>query len=201
MDKFHSFFQFIVHLNGTTITLIAMIITTVATVTLAELTRRYVNLLSRQTDPCVVLRVVPDYTRPSIIQLEVRNIGYGLAEDIKFEFSNPIPEKAYGMNPDNVEKPGDMKNGPLINGIPFLVSNEFRRIDWGQYHGLKSALGDKKIIVTCRFKKGKKEMRPTILQIEIESFANCAIPETIDLKIVNILDLIATQLKRINKTD
>ena len=45
-----------------------------------------------------------------------------------------------------------MSEGPLMNGIPALGPGECRKIDWGQYGGLKEAIGDSKIIATCYFK-------------------------------------------------
>lgn len=177
-------------------------ITALSTIFLAILTGIYVwltkKILSQQTDPCVVLYVALDFERPSIIQLIVKNIGYGLAKDIRFEFSEKIPDKAWGTNPEHIEKACEMESGALIDGIPALVPGEYRRIDWGQYHGLKAALLNKKIIVICKFKKNTKEMQPTISYLEIESFANCATPELIHSTIATNLGLIAKQLEKIN---
>jgi hypothetical protein len=48
-----------------------------------------------------------------------------------------------------------MTEGPLIEGIPSLGPGDSRKIVWGQYYGLKKALGDEQLIVTCEYKHGK----------------------------------------------
>lgn len=63
-----------------------------------------------------------------------------------------------------------MTEGPLINGIPALGPGECREINWGQYGGLKEAIGDRNIIATCRFKKDSKEMPPITCPLDVESF-------------------------------
>lgn len=114
-------------------------ITALATLILAGLTFVYVvltrKILAGQSEPCVVLTVVHDQQRSTILQLVAKNVGAGLARDVRFEFSHPVPARAFGMSPENVEKPGLMEDGPLIDGIPALGPGESREIDWGQYHG------------------------------------------------------------------
>ena len=77
-------------------------VTTAATVILAFLTAIYViltrKILQSQVEPCVVITVVHDEKRFSILQLVVENIGNGIAHDIKFEFSRSIPMKSMGLN-------------------------------------------------------------------------------------------------------
>ncbi len=170
-------------------------ITAFATLVLAVLTFIYVRLtgkiLSTHSDPCVIVTVVHDEDRPTIIQLVVRNIGSGLAHDIKFEFSRPLPARAFGLTKDNVKEATEMRDGPLINGIPALGPGECRKIDWGQYGGLSAALGDEPIIVTCRFKKNGKEMTPIQCPLDVESFAGTVAAEKPIAKVAKELEKIS----------
>lgn len=151
-------------------------ITASATLTLAVLTFVYVvltrKILAAQSDPCVVLTVVHDKERSTILQLVAKNVGPGLARDVRFEFSYPVPARAFGTSPENVEKAGLMEDGPLIDGIPALGPGESREIDWGQYYGLIAAIGEREITATCRFKKGSKEMTPVECPIDVKSFSH-----------------------------
>lgn len=83
-------------------------VTSIATLILAILTFLYVRLTSKiltsQSDPCVVVTVVHDKDRPSILQLVARNVGSGLAKDIRFSFSHPLPSNAFGLTGLNSKK-------------------------------------------------------------------------------------------------
>ncbi len=147
-------------------------VTSIGTLILAILTFVYVRLTSRilssQSDPCVVLTVVHDKDRPSILQIVARNVGPGLAKDIRFTFSRPLPAKAFGLTGLSSKKVETMSEGPLISGIPALGPGESREIDWGQYGGLKEAIGNNKIIATCYFKKDSKEMKTIVCPLEVD---------------------------------
>jgi hypothetical protein len=172
-------------------------ITALATLVLAFLTFVYViltrRILSSHSDPCVVLTVVHDEDRRTILQLVAKNVGTGLAHDVRFEFSRPIPAKAWGLSADNAKKAEEMIDGPLLNGIPALGPGESRKIDWGQFGGLKAYIGDSKIIATCRFKKNGKEMPPTICPLDVESFSGTVAAES-------PLSKTAKELESISKT-
>ena len=149
-------------------------VTAVATIVLAILTYRYVKLtrkiLATQSEPCVILTVVHDDDRATVLQLVARNVGTGLAHDIRFEFSRPLPSRAFGLSESDAKEVTEMKDGPLIDGIPALGPGECRKIDWGQYGGLVAALGNEPILATCKFKKDGKEMRPTQCPLDVASF-------------------------------
>lgn len=49
-------------------------------------------LLREQNDPQVIVYAISDKRRPSIINLVIKNIGKGIAFDVAFDFSEPIPE-------------------------------------------------------------------------------------------------------------
>ena len=176
-------------------------ITTFATLVLAVLTGIYVwltrRILDAQSDPCVIITVMHDEDRPSMLQLVVSNVGTGIANDIRLEFSRPLPAKAFGISEEEAKQPEEMTDGPLIDGIPALGPGECRKIDWGQYGGLKKALGDSQIVATCRFKKQEKEMKPMICPLDIASFKGTAAPKSSSAKAADALEKISKSLNRI----
>ncbi|HBF98833.1 MAG TPA: hypothetical protein DDW95_09810, partial [Alphaproteobacteria bacterium] len=175
-------------------------ITALATLILAGLTFVYVvltrKILAGQSEPCVVLTVVHDQQRSTILQLVAKNVGAGLARDVRFEFSHPVPARAFGMSPENVEKPGLMEDGPLIDGIPALGPGESREIDWGQYHGLIAAIGEQEITAICRFKKGSKEMPPVECPLDVKSFLHTSSASTTAENSARALDKIANDINQ-----
>jgi len=176
-------------------------VTAIATIGLALLTFVYVNLtrkiLLAQSDPCVVITVVHDDDRSTILQLVVKNVGTGLAHDIRFEFNHPIPARAFGITGDKSKKTIEMKDGPLIDGIPALGPGETRKIDWGQYGGLTTAIGDSKIIATCYFKKNGKEMPPTKCPLDVASFSNTVAVTSPAAKSAHELEKISKEIQHI----
>jgi hypothetical protein len=172
-------------------------VTAIASLILAILTFIYVNLtrkiLSSQSDPCVILTVVHDEDRSTVLQLVAKNVGTGLAHDIRFKFSHPIPAKAWGIAVDKSEKADEMKDGPLITGIPALGPGESRVIDWGQFGGLKASIGDLKIITNCYFKKNGKEMPPITCPLDVDSFLGTVAAES-------PLSKTAKEIEKISKT-
>ncbi len=176
------------------------VLNTVAAVVLALLTGWYVMLtrkiLESQSDPHVIFTVKHDKDRPSLLQLVVRNAGNGLARDIRFEFSRPVPSRAFGLDIKETKKRkfDYMTSGPLINGIPALGPGETREIDWGQYAGLRAALGDEPISVICKFKKNTKEMTPTEFILEVDSFAGTTAAESQTHKISGQIEKISQDI-------
>lgn len=175
-------------------------VTAAASILLALLTFVYVRLTKRiidsQTDPCIFVSVVDDDDRPTVIQLVIKNIGTGIARDINFEVSRPL-FKAWGVSPTDEIKVESMQKGPLIDGIPVLGPGEKRRITWGQYGGLKKALGDDPIIVKCRFHKGKKLMPTIECKLDVKSFAGTAANEKPILTIARQLEKISSNLEHV----
>ena len=167
-------------------------ITALATLTLAFLTYVYVrltkNILEVQSDPCVIVVVRHDDDRSSVLQLVITNIGSGVARDVRFELSRPLPKQAWGLNPEKANPAETMTDGPLINGIPALGPGETRKTDWGQFGGLKAAIGGSPIVVTCKCKKGNKEMEPVECPLEIDSFVGTVAAESPASKIASNLE-------------
>lgn len=101
-------------------------------------------------DPHVIIYADPDRTQPSLICLIIENVGRGLAKDVKFTFSRPLPQRAFGFEDAPVPKP--MEDGPLITGIPSLGPGGRREIAWGQFGGIHKGIGDDVVMVTVHFK-------------------------------------------------
>jgi hypothetical protein len=171
----------------------------IATIVLAILTFIYVRLTKRiieaQSEPRVILSVIHDEARSSILQLVVRNVGSGLAQDISFQFSRPIPHRAFGISIDQAKTAEEMKDGPLIDGIPALGPGEERRIDWGQYGGLVKNLGGEPVIVKCMFKKNGKKMPPVECKLDVKSFKGIVAAEVPIAKIARDIEEISNNLK------
>jgi hypothetical protein len=107
----------------------------------------------------------------------VKNVGSGLAHDIHFNFSRPIPAKAWGMDVESAQLVESMTSGPLIDGIPTLGPGEERRIDWGQYWGLIKNLGEELITAEISFKKKEKTMPVVKCILDVKSFQGTVAPK------------------------
>lgn len=103
-----------------------------------------------------------------MLQLVAKNIGSGMAHDVRFEFNHPIPARAFRVTEAEAMESTPMTDGPFISGIPALGPGDVRKVDWGQFGGLQKALAGRNIIATCRFKKDGKEMPPTKCPLEVE---------------------------------
>lgn len=151
-----------------------------------------------QIDPDVLVYVSPDERRPSLIILIIENIGRGLAKEINFNLSRPIPKKAYGIG-DDAKVPENMDYGPLINGIPALGPGSKRIITWGQYGGLKKGIGDDVVEITATYKSDAplgmfKRCHKSVCPVDIKSFAGT------DVSDKNWDKKTADQLEKIAKT-
>lgn len=178
---------------------LSALVTTLATCFLALLTFIYVRLtrkiLEAQTDPCVVLSVISDQERSTIIQLVAKNVGKGLAHDISFDFSRPIPARAFGMTSDKANVAKTMVNGPLVDGIPALGPGEERKIDWGQYGGLIKNIGLEPVIVRCHFKKNGKAMPPVECKLDVKSFEGTVAAEAPIAKVAREVEKISENIR------
>jgi hypothetical protein len=155
------------------------VVTAIATVVLAVLTGFYVwftyGLLRTQIAPHVVIYARSDELRPTLIELVIQNVGRGVATDVRFEFSRPMFHRAYGVTEEEAQAhpPRPIDAGALVTGIPALGPGEMRRITWGQFGGLKRALGDEVITATVRFREqGGRECRPVVTQLDVRSFTH-----------------------------
>ena len=99
----------------------------------------------------------------TFMMIRIENIGRGVATNIQFKPSRPIPHSTNSAK--------DMSNGPLINGIPSLVSGEVRDVMWSEYRILEKAIGDEPITINFTYNHGKKKLKGSS-QIEVKSFVN-----------------------------
>lgn len=160
------------------------------------------RLVRGQSAPNVVMYVRHDDTRPTILQIVVENIGHGLASDIRFEPSRPIPHRTFGLSADTAEAPQSprMPYGPIVVGIPTLGPGDSRIIDWGQFGGLNKVVGEKPIDVVVRYRHGKKEMPAVIAHLEVASFEGTTANQTEVGEAVKALEkLAAAAEKLVNK--
>ena len=89
--------------------------TAVGLVAVASLVVNYL-LLREIHDPKVIVYAVADKKRPSVLNLVIKNIGKGVALDVTFKSSEPIPGNAFGI--ENAPIPDAMITGPFVSGIP-----------------------------------------------------------------------------------
>jgi len=161
-------------LSATDWTTIGMFWVTVAMFALTVVATAINWLLFRsQIDPDVIVYVTPDEQRASLILLIVENIGKSMAYDVEFHPSRPLPERAWGLEP-NAPMPAAMQEGPLITGIPALGPGAKRVITWGQYGGLFKALGNDTVQVTVNFKSKRAwttSAHSNVCPLDIHSFA------------------------------
>jgi hypothetical protein len=105
----------------------------------------------QQSDPQVIVYAESDPQRQTVINLVVENIGNAPARDVTFTPSASLPASVWGVSADKASEPETMDKGPLIRGIPFLPPGGKRVVTWGQYGGLRHALGDAAITVTIEY--------------------------------------------------
>lgn len=154
-------------------------ITAISTLILALLTTVNILLTKKifdsRLEPYVIVTVVHDELRPTIFQLHIKNIGTGLAQNIHFETSRPMPARAWGLDFESAKSPSQMIDGPFITGIANLGPGEVRKIDWGQYGGIKKYLGESTIEVKCIFSNNRRQLHEVVCTLEVASFeGNCA---------------------------
>ena len=100
--------------------------------------------------PQIIVFITPHYGKETFIQLNVKNIGNGIAENVKFSSNQPIPYKAFGISKLNGKKES-FESGIFKHGIRVFHPNYSYTYDWGQFGGLKEALNDEIIIFTVSY--------------------------------------------------
>jgi len=158
-----------------------------------------------QVDPDVIVYATTDERRPSFVVLVIENIGKSIAKDVTFDFSRSFPKQAFGIAEINAPQPEEMKEGPLITGIPSLGPGSKRVITWGQFGGLHKALGDKPVDVIVHFKRetnvpfSRKKLH-AVCPVDIKSFEHTdASDHNWDKKAANELERIAAALEKMAK--
>jgi len=105
-----------------------------------------------QSDPEIVVFAELDQDRPTILLLVIQNIGNAVARDVTFRWEGDLPARAFGIEVDTAPEADVMRSGPLVTGIPLLPPGGRRVLTWGQYGGLRKALGDDAIWVTAQYR-------------------------------------------------
>jgi hypothetical protein len=114
------------------------------------------RLVRLQAEPKVIVYVKADMERPTILLIVIENVGRDIAYDVTFKASKPIPSRAFGLSFDNAKPAMNMKEGPLIEGIPAIGPGDCRIVTWGQFGGLSKAIGDEPIIINYTYRSGKR---------------------------------------------
>lgn len=131
-------------------------------------------ILRSQVDPDVIVYATSDKTRPTIIVIVIKNVGKGLATNVRFDFSEPLVV-VFGIG-DGTSNRRPIDSGPLIYGIPGLGPNAERLITWGQYGGLSSVYSDRTITVKVTYESEAigifgPEKHETVCYLDVRSFA------------------------------
>jgi hypothetical protein len=154
------------------------------------------RLVRSQNEPNVVVYVKHDESRTTILQIVIENIGRGIATDITFKSSRPIPAHAWGISIDQAKPAETMTDGPLIKGIPALGPGDSRKISWGQYGGLMKALENEPLLITFLYKDGSRQMPSRSVELECASFAHTDAVDSENVRMIKELKRIADALER-----
>jgi len=150
----------------------------------AKLSRRV------QTDPNIIVTAVHDEDRPSIIMLVVKNIGNGLAQNIKLTTSVPLV-KVFGMDVIGKNEQEPFDRGPFVSSIPSLGPSETRIMDWGQLGGLVQFLGKESVTIECAFASQDGRKHKNKCKVDIESFMKTNANASTQLRSAKALEKIA----------
>jgi hypothetical protein len=150
--------------------------------------------------PEVVVYVRHDELRPTLLQIVIENIGRGVAKDVRFHAARDIPDRAWGLNQTDIKPAEVMKSGPLINGIPLLAPGQRRVLAWGQFAGIKRALGAEPITLRCEYKHGRKKMLDEEFLLEIDSFERTDAVGNEEYRVIKELERMSKSLDHIAKT-
>jgi hypothetical protein len=187
------------HTLMTLCTILAALGAAVSAVFAAIYTRLTYSLVRLATDPKVIVYTRDDPDRPSILVLIVENIGRDVAESITFTPSRPIPSKAFGLTPNDAPAAGSMTDGPLVDGIPVLGPSATRLITWGQFGGLRKALGDAPLELALTYRSGKKVFHGHAT-LEVKSYASTDASTRPHVVVAQSLKKIAESFEQVTAT-
>jgi hypothetical protein len=177
-------------------TVLAALGATVSAVFAAVYTRLTYRLVRLETDPKVIVYTRSDPDRPSILVLVVENIGREIAEAVTFTSSRPIPAKAFGLSINDAAAAGAMTDGPLIDGIPALGPGATRAITWGQFGGLRKALGDEPLRLSLTYRSGERVFTGDAV-LEVKSYTSTDASRRPHVVVAESLKSIAESLEEI----
>lgn len=168
------------------------------TISLLALLVTYVVFKSNQT-PRIIIYASPHYGKQTFIQLNVKNIGFGIAENVQISSDQELPRRAFGLSKLSASKE-IFESGIFKYGIKIFPPNQNYIFDWGQYGGLKDALNNSPITfyVTYTYKHPLNIWRSRITDISIIDIKELeALPSTIGNTTEN-LEKIYKELKTLN---
>jgi len=150
--------------------MITSIVTCAATVALAIFTALYVlatwKLMKFTSDPSVIVYVEQDKKYPTLLWIVIRNAGRTVAREVSFQLSEPLPCRVMYVD----KEPESMSTGPLVDGLPALAPGQIRRMKWGRQVALSKWMGNKRVYVTCKYKRGNQTLPPQTCILECRSF-------------------------------
>lgn len=152
--------------------------------------------IAAQYMPWVVMYAKPNW-QGNIIDIVVKNVGYGPAYDISFSLPEYFPCNAHGPSAEGALKPANWEGGPLRNGMSYLAAGETWRTSWGQYGGLLAGLENKplEVVVTFKTAKGTTEQSKCVLDVrDLEEYATANFKQ----KAINALIVQNKKLNDIN---
>lgn len=162
-------------------------------------------LLRSQVDPEVIVYTKSDDRRSTILLIVIDNIGNGVARNVRCKASRPIPDEAFRIQ--STGQPGEfeeIKEGPLINGIPMLAPGERRVITWGQYGGLLDELGDEPLMVEAFYSSKRRfpwQPRTHLSEslLEVGSFTGTDASEAPEARIAKQLERLVTEVQKMTR--
>lgn len=157
------------------------------------------RLVKAQDQAKVVVFVRHDFERTTLLCIRIQNIGREIARDIRFRASKPIPARAFGIEGADDSRLTEMKEGPLVEGIPALGPGDVREITWGQIGGLTEALGGDPIFVDYTYRSGKSRLKGTTV-LEVRSFWDTDASERPVVSNARALKRIATSLDSLQRS-
>lgn len=132
------------------------------------------TVYSANISPEVIIYVDDNPDAKSIINLVIKNIGRGVAKNIKFKPNKALPKNAFGF--EEAKMPLVMDEGPIITGISNLAPDSSRVIMFGRYHGLEKWFEGKSIDIEITYERSSKlpfksKYIKSISTLDVYSFA------------------------------
>ena len=178
---------------------VAALASTAATIIAAVSAYFAWQTLKSQNDPKVIVYTRTDADRPSILVVVIENIGRDIAEDVKFSSSRPIPLGAWGIDKPQKPEANYAQGTAFTNGIPALGPGVSLVYNFGQYAGLKAAIGDEPITVSFQYRRGSRKFSGTGY-LEVKSFTHVDVSAGPLLDTANALKKLADEAKNISSS-
>jgi hypothetical protein len=168
-------------------------------ISLLALLVTYVIFKTNQS-PRIIVYATPHYGKQTFIQLNIKNIGSGIAENVTLKGDQTIPRSAFGITKLN-EPRKTFDGGVFKYGIKIFHPNQSYIFDWGQFGGLKEALNNKPITfyITYHYKHPLNIWKSKITDISIIDIRELeALPANVG-NLEDKLDKIHKELQNMNR--